>query len=34
MYANQNIDLIWAYGYPDRLYHGSNNRGSQTVLLD
>ena len=28
MTAGQNIDLIWAYGFPDKLYHGSTNRGS------
>ena len=22
------LNLVWAFGYPDRLYHGTKNRGS------
>ena len=22
------VPLVWAFGYPDRTYHGSKNRGS------
>lgn len=34
MTVGQTLNLIWAFGYPDRLYHGTANRGNQTVLLD
>jgi hypothetical protein len=28
------LPLIWAYGFPDRAYHGTRNRGYQTILFD
>ena len=28
------VSLVWAFGYPDRLYHGLKNRGSQVVMFD
>ncbi|CDW81912.1 UNKNOWN [Stylonychia lemnae] len=34
MSPGEQLDLVWAFGFPDRLYHGSSNRGNQTVLLD
>ncbi len=34
MTVGQTLNLVWAYGYPDRIYHGTSNRGNQTVLLD
>ena len=30
----QTLDLVWAFGFPDRLYHGTSNRGNQTILFD
>lgn len=28
------LNLIWAFGYPDKTYHGTKNRGSQVILFD
>ena len=28
------VNLIWAFGFPDRLYHGLKNRGTQMVMFD
>ena len=31
--SGASVPVTWAYGFPDRLYHGTKNRGSQTVLF-
>ena len=28
------LSLVWAFGYPDKVYHGTKNRGSQLILFD
>ena len=28
------VNLVWAFGFPDRLYHGLKNRGAQVVMFD
>lgn len=28
MVSGEELNLVWAFGFPDRLYHGSSNRGN------